>query len=86
MQPGYNGHGKIDFFPSTLREHPHSLTYEPNDARDCHTSAPYRRIRSAASLQATQPKNMIYSRITHLMVLVRVWVAMMMQSVKVFLP
>ncbi len=46
MQPGYNGQGKIDFFPSTVREHTHSLIYEPNDGRDCHTSAPYRRMTS----------------------------------------
>ncbi len=38
--------GEIDFFPSTVREHPHSLIYEPNDGRDCHTSAPYRRMTS----------------------------------------
>ncbi len=40
------GHFEIDFFPSTLREHPHSLIYDPNDGRDCYTSVPYRRMRS----------------------------------------
>ena len=39
-----------NFFPSTLRKHPHSLIYKPNDGHDCHTSAPYRRIRSAYCL------------------------------------
>ncbi len=36
-------------FPSTLRELSHSLIYEQNDGRDCHTSAPYRRITSGQS-------------------------------------
>ena len=39
-QPGYNGHGKIDFFPSILRGHTHSLIYEPNDGCDCRTPQP----------------------------------------------
>ncbi len=65
MQPGYNGQGKIDSFLSTVREHTHSLIYEPNDGRDCHTSAPYRSMRSGTkSPEADAPNTSLALRLT----------------------